>query len=93
MKNIIKNIKQKVILLTFCANILICFASCAYFSAAETKVQEYREMRREASGILETPDLTSDMDMDELHKIVEQELKDLENKHRPKKQNNIKVKI
>lgn len=85
MKNIIKNIKQKVILLTFCANILLCFASCAYFSAAEAKVQEYKELRRDAATMLETPDLTGDMNIDELHYVVEQELKELEQKSKRKK--------
>ncbi len=85
MKNIIKNIKQKVILLCFSANILLCFASCAYFSAAESKVQEYREMRREAEGLFQTPDLTGDMDINDLHIAVEEELQELEQKSKRKK--------
>jgi hypothetical protein len=84
VKNIIKTIKKQVILLTFCANILLCFASCAYFSAAEVKMQELREIQRDAKDILETPDLTGEWGIEELEKAVAQDLKSMELKHKRK---------
>lgn len=84
MKNIIKTIKQKVILVTFCINILLCFASCAYFSAADSKMREYREIQRDAKDILNTPSLFSDLDMEELEKAVDKEVKELDKRYKNK---------
>jgi hypothetical protein len=80
MKNIIKTIKKQVILFTFCINILLCFASCAYFSAAETKMQEVREIQRDAKEVLETPNLTGEWDIETLEDAVAQDIKDMERK-------------
>lgn len=85
MKNIIKTIKEKVILFSFCVNLLLCFASCAYFSAAENKMREYRELQRDAEDILNTPSLFSDLDINDLHKAVDQELKQIEKENKRKK--------
>lgn len=85
MKNIIKTIKEKVILFSFCVNLLLCFASCAYFSAAENKMREYRELQRDAEDILNTPSLFSDLDINDLHKAVDQELKQIEKEKKRKK--------
>lgn len=84
MKNIIKTIKQKVILVTFCINILLCFASCAYFSAADSKMREYREIQRDAKDVLNTPSLFSDLDMEELEKAVDKEVKELDKRYKNK---------
>lgn len=84
MKNIIKTIKEKVILFTFCANILVCFASCAYFGAADAKMREYREIQQDAKQVLDTPDLFSDMKIEQLEKAVNQDLKDMEKKFKKK---------
>ena len=88
MKNIIKTIKKQVILFTFCANILLCFASCAYFSAAETKMREIRAIQGDAEDILETPDLTGDWSIEELEDAVAQDIKDAE---REMKKNRVRV--
>lgn len=80
MKNIIKTIKKQVILFTFCVNILLCFASCAYFSAAESKMQEVREIQRDAKEVLETPNLTGEWDIETLEDAVAQDIKDMERK-------------
>jgi len=80
MKNVIKTIKKQVILLTFCANILLCFASCAYFGAAESKMREIRQMQNDAKDVLETPDLTSDWSIEELEDAVAQDIEDAEQK-------------
>jgi hypothetical protein len=80
MKNIIKTIKKQIILFTFCVNILLCFASCAYFSAAETKMQEIREIQRDAKEVLETPNLTGEWDIETLEDAVAQDIKDMERK-------------
>jgi hypothetical protein len=85
MKNIIKTIKEKVILFSFCVNLLLCFTSCAYFSAAESKMREYRELQRDAADILNTPSLFSDLDINDLHKAVDQELKQIEKDNKRKK--------
>lgn len=69
-----KTIKKYVILITFCINIMLCFASCAYFSAAETKMQEIREIQHDAQDALNTPSLFSDMSIEELEKAVDQDL-------------------
>lgn len=84
MKNIIKTIKQKVILVTFCINILLCFASCAYFSAADSKMREVREIQRDAKDILNTPSLFSDLDMEELERAVDKEVKELDKRYKNK---------
>ena len=77
MKNIIKTIKEKVILFSFCINLLLCFTSCAYFSAADSKMREYREIQRDAKSALDTPDLFSNMTIEQLEKAVDQDLKDM----------------
>lgn len=84
MKNIIKTIKEKVILVTFCINILLCFASCAYFSAADSKMREVREIQRDAKDILNTPSLFSDLDMEELERAVDKEVKELDKRYKNK---------
>ena len=84
MKNIIKTIKQKVILVTFCINILLCFASCAYFSVADSKMREVREIQRDARDILNTQSLFSDLDIEDLEKAVDKEVKELEKKYKNK---------
>lgn len=80
MKNIIRTIKKQVILVTFCANILLCFVSCAYFSAAETKMQEVRQIQNDAKSVLETPDLTGEWNIEELENAVAQDIEDAERK-------------
>jgi hypothetical protein len=84
MKNIIRTIKKQVILFTFCVNILLCFASCAYFSAAETKMQEVRQIQRDAEEVMNTPDLTGDWGIEELEEAVRKDLKSLEAKQKRK---------
>lgn len=84
MKNIIKTIKEKVILFSFCANLLLCFTSCAYFSAADSKMREIRERQRDAEDILNTPSLFSDLDMEELERAVDKEVKELDRKYKRK---------
>jgi hypothetical protein len=84
MKNIIKTIKEKVILFSFCVNLLLCFTSCAYFSAADSKMREIRQMERDAADILNTPSLFSDLDMEELERAVDKEVKELDRKHKNK---------
>lgn len=84
MKNIIKTIKEKVILFSFCVNLLLCFASCAYFSAAENKMREYRELQRDAEDILNTPSLFSDLDIEDLQRAVDKEVKALDTEHKNK---------
>jgi len=84
MRNIIKTIKEKVILFSFCVNLLMCFASCAYFGAADSKMREIREMKRDAEDILNTPSLFSDLDMKELEKAVDKEVKALDRKYKNK---------
>lgn len=84
MRNIIKTIKEKVILVTFCINILLCFASCAYFGAADAKMREVREIQRDAKEVLDTPDLFTDLKMEDLEKAVKQDIKDMEKKFKKK---------
>jgi hypothetical protein len=84
MKKTIQSIKRKIILISFCINLMLCFASCAYFSAAETKMQEIRAIQRDAKEILETPNLTDEWSIDELENAVAQDLKNLEIKHKRK---------
>lgn len=77
--SLFKRIKKNVILLTFCINILVCFCSCAYFGAAQSKMNEIRDLReaREfAESVLETPDLTSEWDIKELEAAVNQDIED-----------------
>jgi hypothetical protein len=93
MKTIIQNIKRKVILISFCINLMLCFASCAYFSAAETKMSEIRQMQRDVDDILETPDLTGEMTIEQLDEAVKQDLKDMQRKHFRKKHTSYTVKI
>ncbi len=77
MKKLIQNIKRKVILISFCINLMLCFASCAYFSAAETKMREVRDIQRDAKEVLDTPDLTG-WSIDELEDAVNKDIKTLE---------------
>lgn len=93
MKTIIQNIKRKIILISFCINLMLCFASCAYFSAAETKMSEIRQMQQDVDDILETPDLTGEMTIEQLDEAVEQDLKDMQRKHLRKKRTSHIVKI
>ena len=80
MKNIIQTIKKQVILFTFCINILLCFASCAYFGAADSKMREVRQIQQDAKQVLDTPDLFSDMKIEDLQKAVDQDIKDMKKK-------------
>jgi hypothetical protein len=80
MKNIIRTIKKQVTLFTFCANILVCFASCAYFSSAESKMNEVRQIQRDAKEILDTPSLTEEWDIKELEDAVVKDIKEMEKK-------------
>jgi len=84
MKKIIQNIKRKVILISFCINMMLCFASCAYFSAAEAKMQEVRGIQRDAKEVLEMPDLTGEWNIEELENAVAKDLRDVEIKHKRK---------
>ena len=84
MKKTTQSIKRKIILISFSINLMLCFASCAYFSAAETKMQEIRAIQRDAKEVLETPSLTDEWSIKELENAVAQDLKDLELKHKRK---------
>jgi len=75
--NIIKTIKEKAILISFGINILICFASCAYFSAADSKMREYRQIQRDVEDILNPPSLFSDMEIGELEEAVRKDVSDM----------------
>jgi hypothetical protein len=78
--NIIKTIKEKVILISFGINLLVCFTSCAYFSAADSKMREYRQIQQDAHDALNPPSLFGDMHIEELENAVRQDIKDLEKK-------------
>lgn len=78
--SLFQKIKKNVIVFSFCINVLMCFASCAYFGAAESKMREVRDLQRArefADGVLETPDLTGNFSIEELEDAVEQDLKDM----------------
>jgi len=75
-----KTIKKQIILLTFCVNLLLCFASCAYFGAADSKMREYRQIQQDAKDALNTPSLFGDMEIEQLEKAVRQDIKDMEKK-------------
>jgi hypothetical protein len=82
--NIIKTIKEKAILISFGINILICFASCAYFSAADSKMREYRQIQQDASDVLNTPSLFGEMDISELEDAVRKDISNMENTFKTK---------
>ena len=75
--NIIKTIKEKAILISFGINLLICFTSCAYFSAADSKMREYRQIQRDVEDILNPPSLFSDMEICELEEAVCKDVSDM----------------
>jgi hypothetical protein len=75
--NIIKTIKEKIILISFGINLLICFTSCAYFSAADSKMREYRQIQRDVEDILNPPSLFSDMEIGELEEAVCKDVSDM----------------
>ena len=81
MKKLIQNIKRKVILISFCINLMLCFASCAYFGAAETKMREIRGIQRDAKEVLDTPNLTG-WSIEELEHAVDKDIKALEKAHK-----------
>lgn len=83
MKKLIQSIKRKVILISFSINLMLCFASCAYFSAAETKMREIREIQRDAKEVLETPNLTG-WSIEELERAVDKDIKALEKAYKQK---------
>jgi hypothetical protein len=75
--NIIKTIKEKIILISFGINLLLCFTSCAYFSAADTKMREYRQIQRDVEDILNPPSLFSDLEISELEEAAEKDIRDM----------------
>ena len=48
-------------------------------------MREYRELQRDAADILNTPSLFSDLDINDLHKAVDQDLKQIEKDNKRKK--------
>jgi hypothetical protein len=75
--NIIKTIKEKIILISFGINLLVCFTSCAYFSAADSKMREYRQIQRDVQDILNPPSLFSDLEISELEEAAEKDIRDM----------------
>lgn len=64
-----------------CVNLAIALTSCNYI----IKSNNHKKIQREASEILNTPDLTGELRIEDLQAVVEQELKELEQKHKRKK--------
>jgi hypothetical protein len=75
--------KNKLILISFGLNVAICLASCSYFGAAESKMQEYKKLKevdKAAREIVE--DVSLFAPVEELENAVAQDLAALDTKYK-----------